>query len=63
MIICGNCGDRHEDAIDVKLCHDATAYEAYVAGLSEDERDADRQAELANERAREWRNHWATIGQ
>lgn len=40
---------------------DAIAYAAYVDGLSEDERDADYRAELANERAIEWRNHWATL--
>ncbi|MGI5243165.1 hypothetical protein [Dactylosporangium sp. CA-139066] len=61
MIQCGSCNGNHEDPIEAKLCQDAADYAVYAAGLSEDERDADRQAELANERAIEWKHHWATL--
>jgi hypothetical protein len=61
MIQCSNCGQQHEDDLDVQLCHHATAYAAYAASLTDDELNADYRAELANERAIEWRNHWATL--
>lgn len=38
---------------------DAAAYEAYCDTLTEAELNADGDAERANERAIEWRNHWA----